>query len=1096
MNSLISLIRKFIVITSLLSISVCAVANVAPIISGEPASSVFPGEKYLFVPTASDADGDRLRFQIVNKPEWATFNTRTGKLGGTPVSGDQGLYKIIRINVNDGTVTRWLSPFKIRVENTLPQISGEPETKVSPGIKYLFKPTASDADGDDLRFKIVNKPAWASFNTRKGILQGIPASGDQGSYTGIRIGVVDGIATSWTETFRINVNNTVPVISGEPEDSIFAGKLYKFTATASDADGDKLTFLIDNKPSWASFNTRKGLLKGKPSADDRGRYKSIRIGVSDGISTRWISRFRIDVENNTPVISGTPETQTGAGSEYSFQAVASDADGDTLRYIIRNRPSWAAFNGKTGELSGTPETSDIATTTGIEIRVADTDNARAFLPPFDLRVVDANFDAPPQLTGQPKTQTFSGETYSFTPIATYTGDGSLTFTISNLPTWADFNPDTGEISGKPSLSDAGITSGVVISVDDGAGKTGNLAPFNLQVNAAESSYANAFRLLLQATFGPTQEDVEGVMAQGVTNWVDTQLNHSSAYDSLTDDHLSHLERTIQIARESEPETDWYSGTAFNQAARSSVDDYQMATWWENALGHPDNVHGQDQLRQRVAFALSQLLVVSDKEAPLHQRGEGLAFYYDILARNAFGNYRTLLSEMARSPAMGIYLSHQGNRKTNLRNATRPDENFARELIQLFTVGLYALNKDGSPNRDGDSSTYPDNGDIVVPTYTQSDVDELAKVVTGWDLVGNSRYGLRSPFQGDYTTFMEFTPNWHEDEVREGGDGRVTLLGESFALNSGANGSGLGAALDILFQHENVAPFVSKHLIMRLVSSNPSSKYIARVANVFEDNGNGVRGDLKAVIRAVLLDREARNSKVAEQPNTGKIKEPILGLTQFLRALDVQPLNGWISSDEETQVNGVYWYKKPQDDFSQGPLRSNSVFNFYSSDFIPSDSYFSSNQLVAPELEIHTSQYFVDMNNRFLNLMNTFEKSRMDISVDYSYSNNIALMIDFDHILEVYELALDGDNNGDFSRMELINPATGLRYKEQAVDVLLTYLDQLLLGDQMPDKYREALKHYVLNAGGASYDNDATEAWFNIRDTVRFIVTSNRFMVQK
>lgn len=1081
------------------------VENSLPVIIGDPGSSVFPGSTYLFKPTASDADGDTLSFQIENKPDWATFNTRTGRLRGVPVSGDQGVYRIIRISVSDGISTRYLSPFKITVENSVPEISGEPDSNVFPGVAYLFKPTATDADGDSLTFEIENKPSWATFNPRNGKLRGVPVSGDQGLYRFIRIGANDGIATRWTSTFRIKVENSLPVISGEPDTVVLAGANYIFTPTSSDADGDRLTFQVRNKPSWASFNTRTGKLKGTPGADDRGLYQRIRIGVSDGIATRWLSNFKVNVANNAPLISGTPQTQTKAGSVYLFQPNATDADGDILRFTIRNRPGWAEFNGQTGVLSGTPDQTDLDTTTGIEIRAIDPNNARAILPAFDLRVVDENFDEPPRLTGEPKSQTFSGEEYRFTPVATYTGDGTLTFSIVNLPSWADFDPVTGELSGTPRRVDSGITSNIVISVDDGEGKTGTLPAFNLEVNASATSYTMAYRLLLQASFGPTEESVSAVMSQGIEAWVDSQLNHSSAYDSTTDDHLSHLERTIQIAREAEPGTDWDTGAAFNQTGESSVDEYQMATWWENALGHPENSHGQDQLRQRVAFALSQLLVVSNAEAPLNKRGEGLALYYDIIARNAFGNFRTLLSEMARSPTMGIYLSHQGNHKSDLRRSISPDENFARELIQLFSIGLYALNTDGSPNRDGDPLTYPDAGDSVVPTYTQHDVDELAKVVTGWDLVGNTSYGLRGPFQGDYTTFMEFTPEAHEDEVEEAGDGQVTLLGETFALNAGPDGSGLDAALDVLFQHENVPPFVSKHLIMRLVSSNPSSDYVARIAAVFENNGDGVRGDLKAVVRAILLDREARNIRFSEQPDTGKIKEPILALTQFLRALNVQPLNGWIGLDEETPVSGVYWYKEPEKDFSQGPLRASSVFNFYSPDFIPSDAYFNDNQLVAPELEIQTGQLFVDMNSRFTNFMLEFEKNQIErisgIPLEEfaplnSYEQNVALLINFDSILAVYEQALDGDNNGDFSRMELINPVTGLRYKEKAVEALVSHLDQLLLGGQMPDAYREAFLHYLLNAGGSSHNDDFEEAWVNVRDIVRFIVTSNRFMVQK
>jgi uncharacterized protein (DUF1800 family) len=617
----------------------------------------------------------------------------------------------------------------------------------------------------------------------------------------------------------------------------------------------------------------------------------------------------------------------------------------------------------------------------------------------------------------------------------------------------------------------------------------------------------AHRLLTQATFGATAADKQAVISEGISAWVDTELAKPSAYDDDNDDHKTHLQRLIQIAKNAEPSTDWNETGVFNQSIASfSADEYQMAAWWENALGHPTRTaHGSDQLRQRVAYALSQIVVVSNGETPLGRRGEALGVYYDILAKNAFGNYRDLLGEISRSPAMGIYLSHQGNRKTDLVAATNPDENFARELIQLFSIGLYELNLDGSFNRDGNVNSYPDAGTNIIPTYTQDDITEMAKVMTGWDLVGNPQYGKNSNKQGDYTQPMEFTPSEHEDEVAEGGDGAVTILGQTFALNSGTDQSGLDAALDILFQHSNIAPFISRHLIMRLVTSNPSSGYIARVASVFNNNGSGVKGDLKSVIKTILLDKEARLDSNIAFSGFGKAKEPILAFTQFLRAFHVRPLNGWIAKDKTTAVNGVYWYKAPEKHFGHAPMRSLSVFNFYSPDFIPSDNVFAQNKWVAPELQIQTDQILVEMNNRIYSIVNSFEKNKVvkiddkqlsDFGASRKFNNDHVLLIDFDDEMDVYEQALDGDTNGNFSNMELVNSATGIRYKDSAIDALLEHLNQLLLGGLMTEEYRAGLKHYLLNATGSRNNNDFKEAWLNIRDAVRLIVTSSTYMVQK
>lgn len=619
---------------------------------------------------------------------------------------------------------------------------------------------------------------------------------------------------------------------------------------------------------------------------------------------------------------------------------------------------------------------------------------------------------------------------------------------------------------------------------------------------------SAHRLLVQATFGPTTDDLNAAVQKGLDAWLEAQLNAASAYDSVSDGHQTHLERTIAIARAAEPSTNWdgVSGVFNKEVADFQADDYQMAAWWENAIGlHPTNTfHGKDQLRQRVAYALSQLLVTSNSEPPLNRRGEGLAFYYDILARNALGNYRELLDEVARSPAMGIYLSHQGNRKADPVKGTRPDENFAREILQLFSVGLYRLNVDGSPDRDNNPATYPDAGTNLVETYTQQDIEELAKVMTGWDLVDNSKYGKNGNTQGDYTQFMEFTAIEHEDEAAAGGDGRVTVLGTEFALNAGADGSGLDAALDVLFAHPNVGPYVSRHLIMRLVTSNPSSAYIARVASVFNDNGSGVRGDLKAVVKTILTDEEARGDAYKNTPSFGKAKEPLLAWAQLLRAFEALPLDGWIAQDNTTTVNGVYWFKSPQSYFQQAAMRSPSVFNFYNPDFIPSDDYFASNKLVSPELQIQTDQRLVDFSNRVYSQVHTYEKQKIllqngeDLATfggKAKFGNVMNIIIDFDAQMKVFEQALDGDTNGDFANMEATD-TDGVRFKDKAVDALLIHLDELLLGKTMTTEYRAALKHYAMNASGARNSNDVLEARNIIRDIVRAIVTSSSFMIQK
>ena len=612
---------------------------------------------------------------------------------------------------------------------------------------------------------------------------------------------------------------------------------------------------------------------------------------------------------------------------------------------------------------------------------------------------------------------------------------------------------------------------------------------------------SAHRLLLQTTFGPTAEDIANAQKIGAVAWVSQQLNKPSAYDSDTDDHLSHLQRTVEIAYQVEPATNWYGSTIFNQAeADFSVDGYQMAAWWENAIGlHPTKTkHGSDQLRQRVAFALSQLLVVSSFEPPLYRRGEGLADYYDMLAKHAFGNYRDLLGEMARSPVMGVYLSHQGNQKANVEKGTTPDENFARELMQLFTIGLYNLNLDGTADQDGNPNSYPESGSTLTASYDETDITELSKVMTGWDLANNSGYGFSWSTQGDYTVPMEFTPSEHEDEVDAGGDGLVSVLGSTFALNSGDDGSGMDAALDILFQHPNIAPYVSKHLIMRLVTSNPSAAYVGRVAAVFVENGKGERGDLKAVVEAVLLDDEARNSTSLD---FGKVKEPVIAMAQLYRLMGAIPLDGWMSEDEQTAVSGVYWFKAPENDLGQAALRSPSVFNFYQPDYVPSNSYFASRGLVSPEMKILTDQNILSFNNLVMLTTEAYEKNKItgvdgqslaDFVADKTYNRKMLLLTNTDEAIAIITEAVGGDLDNLENTNELSRPN-----KIVAVNAVINYYRDLMLGGDMEDTLRSALYDYLMKSGGTnSYTDKFMEAQRMAKDTIRMIATSSAYMVQK
>ncbi len=594
------------------------------------------------------------------------------------------------------------------------------------------------------------------------------------------------------------------------------------------------------------------------------------------------------------------------------------------------------------------------------------------------------------------------------------------------------------------------------------------------------SFNAAFRLARQATFGADARTLADIRQRGIEGWIDHQFAMRSAYDSATDTHKTHLERLRTMAVAVEPETDWFpqelqtlSGLPlFNGAASRHTLDYQNSIWFENALDGPD------QLRQRVAYALSQLMVVSHTEFPLNARPEALAHYYDVLAKHAFGNFRALLGAVARSPAMGIYLSHQGNHKANRARNTLPDENFARELMQLFTIGLYELNPDGTPRTDASGQ--------LIPTYTQSDIEELSRVMTGWDLQFNSRYGRLWQNEGSLVHPMEFNTDEHDF-------GEKLLLGQVIPANMPA-GRDLDAALDILFAHPNAAPFVSKHLIQRLVTSNPTPDYVRRVAAVFADNGDGVRGDLRATVKAILLDDEARSAAAANADDYGKVVEPLLALTGVLRAMDVSPLNGWfndqLDSTDPAKVEGFYFFRSDHRwELGQAALRSPSVFNFYSPDFVPQDDFYNSGRddapLVLPEMQLRTPANIAGFQNLLLPGKRLLEKTwiAQEHGSLNAYVNaqerwldqRMLALVDYGPLLAVFERHVDGDTDGDFENIDASTTnAQGLTPKQAGIDAVLKALEHNLRGQiPLPEPLRSEL--LGLLDRGAYFDDSGVTA---------------------
>ncbi|MBU2393785.1 MAG: tandem-95 repeat protein [Gammaproteobacteria bacterium] len=448
--------------------------NATPVISGSPATSVNEDSLYSFTPTATDADaGTTFTFSISNKPVWASFNSATGMLTGTPTNEHVGTTSGIEISVSDGLATASLTAFAITVVNTndAPVVSSAAVTSATQGSPYSYSFTATDVDaGDTLTRSVVTKPAWLNFNAGTAVLSGTPANSDVGAHA-VTLRVTDAAGLFADQSFTVTVTNIndAPTISGAPSVTVAQGAAYSFVPTAADMDtGSTLTFSIANKPTWASFNTATGALTGTPGNADVGATAGIVISVSDGGLSAALPAFTLTVTNtnDAPTISGTPAVSVAQGAAYSFVPTAADMDtGTTLTFSIANKPTWASFNTATGALTGTPGNADVGATAGIVISVSDGELSAA-LPAFTLTVTNIN-DAP-VITGSPATTVAQGAVYNFVPTATDVDTGTtLTFSIANKPTWASFNTATGALTGTPGNADVGATAGIVISVSDG-----------------------------------------------------------------------------------------------------------------------------------------------------------------------------------------------------------------------------------------------------------------------------------------------------------------------------------------------------------------------------------------------------------------------------------------------------------------------------------------------------------------------------------------------------------------------------------------------------------------------------------------------------
>lgn len=503
---------------------------------------------------------------------------------------------------------------------------------------------------------------------------------------------------------------------------------------------------------------------------------------------------------------------------------------------------------------------------------------------------------------------------------------------------------------------------------DGGSSTGGGPPPVSTVRKPQTD-GEAARFLLQASLSASTGAITQLRSEGYEPWLDRQIGNANDQTA----------RTFLAERG----FDRVDANRFYNGAITG--DYMI---WSQLLS------GGNSVRKRIAFALSEFFVVSLSSINLTWRGPAIGEYWDILNRHAFGNFRELLQDITLNPAMGVFLNTRGNRAADGRGRV-PDENYAREVMQLFTIGLFELNSDGTNRLAGGNP---------VESYTSDDVTGLAKVFTGYDFdlaglaftteVGGTRQipdpeYTRRPMTADPARWVPArTTGFHSNEAK-------TFLGLTIPAGTNAADS-LRLALDHLFNHPNVGPFFAKQMIQRLVTSNPSPAYVGRVAAVFANNGQGRRGDLAAVFKAILLDNEALDPAGVTNPNFGKLREPVLRYAQLARTFGARSSSGaWRVGDLSDAASAL----------GQSPLRAPSVFNFFRPGYFPTNTEIANRGLLAPEFQLVNETSVAGYVNFLERAITGGRTPVADIVLDFSAE--IAIAQDSTALLDRLDLLLTG-----------------------------------------------------------------------------------------
>ena len=528
------------------------------------------------------------------------------------------------------------------------------------------------------------------------------------------------------------------------------------------------------------------------------------------------------------------------------------------------------------------------------------------------------------------------------------------------------------------------------------------------------------RFLSQATMGADLDLINIVKNMDFGVWIDQQITEPVTYlQSEVEDIWEEYLDTLESRGYEDPQD------AFGPAMPELT-----SAWWHN------NMVASDLIRQKVAFALSEMFVISSN-SDLGGEAIAMAHYYDKLLDGAFGNYKDILSEISLHAAMGYYLSHFNNPKAVPEENLHPDENYAREIMQLFSIGLYELNNDGTHQLDNDGNS--------IPTYDNADIKEMAKIFTGLGPGGINEnvWWTDEPYFGlgifgiDWTVPMAMYEDFHEPGIK------VILKNDTIPANQ-LGLDDINEAINVLFNHQNVPPFISYRLIQRLVKSNPTPNYVERIANVFIDNGNGVRGDMAAIIKSILLDEEARNGEYMFEQHSSRLREPLVRHMQITKGLEIVEEPG-----------GRYWHNFDYDNsLKQQILFAPTVFNFFLPNHQPVGDIANSG-LVSPEFKIHDTSSSINYFNAAYRW--TRDWGELINSGRYFYNSDL---VNDDGSIGGWDMYGFGETYIDYEA-----------YTDLAdtPELLINELDKVLTHGQLSDEVRQSLRDNLPNISWDGYE---------------------------